>query len=311
MTRDLILCTLLALGASACGSSEQKKPTPAKKKIAVAMPSTPWSKCEPAVEVTAGVVVQCLHRTVILSQWTESTKTEVLGQIQKQLTSTSIKASTHMLRHGQQNHRGLHYVQKAPGRQGVIIALSRQDGKVRTVNCMVVRAVDLKQCEIDLLELAQSGHLPAQLEVKTKSKDEELVPRVAGKAMIVPTSCRWYKQKILCTDGSFLLWRELVDGEGARFEKQFIAQLKQGVQARSTKMMANDGLCVGLGQQVACQHIVSESQTHGRQNIVVAPVSHRGTKAIVICSTPGRKPIVARVCQQVISWQKTLPTKGP
>lgn len=311
MTRDLLFCALLALGFSACGSPEQKKPTPTKKTIATTKPPTPWSKCEPAVEVTAGVVVQCLNRTVILSQWTESTTTEVLGQIQKQLTSTAIKASTHMLRHGQQSHRGLHYAQKSPKRQGVIIALSRRDGMVRTVNCMVARAMDLKQCEVDLLELAQSGHLPAQLEVKTKSKDEELVPRIAGKAMIVPTSCRWYKKKILCTDGSFLLWRELADGEGERFEKQFIAQLRQGVQARSTKMMANDGLCVGLGQQVACQHIVSESQAHGRQNIVVAPVSHRGAKAIVICSTPGQKPIVAKVCKQAISWQKTLPSKRP
>ena len=304
-----------SLGTLACASTPQPTPTPAPAPAAApeikpvtTAPVGPWSGCEPAVEVTAGFVVKCPERTHVLSRWTQATAVRLLSDVRAQMTRASSKDMTfepHVVNSLQGQLNGITYTQKKPARFGVIVTVEDTQGRARVGHCMVTDQTQLRGCERDLAELAQKGELPSHLALRGQTPQDELIPRVMGRALSVPSTCAWKGAQVSCEDQSALMWREVNPRDRGAFEAKFTQQVRQGLEQKFGQVDEQLGWCASFGAQVECTRLVAK-----RFSMVIAPAQFEGKRALLMCSRVGKaRAGNPAICTQVLSWTRSRAPK--
>lgn len=314
LSRHPLFAVVLVLCASGCASTPE--PTLPVAKPATYVPVTmapvgPWSGCEPAVEVTAGFVVKCPERTHVLSRWTQATAVRLLSDVRAQMTTAASKEMVfepHVVNSLNGPLNGITYTQKKPERFGVIVTVEDTQGRARVGHCMVTTRAQLLVCEKDLAELAQKGELPSHLAGRARaSQVQVLIPRIMGRALIVPSTCSWKGAQVSCEDRSSLMWREVNPRDRGEFEEKFTHQVHQGLGQKFGQVDALLGWCSSFGTQVKC------TKLQARQfSMVIAPAQFEGKRALLMCSQANKaRTKTPTICTQVLSWTGARVEKKP
>ena len=284
---------------------------------ATARPPAPLQGCAPGERSAEGIALTCGHVRLVWGpaapgvRGRETALLQGFEETMRQLHGDAYASQPDRLELGRVRLRGLMYqyterVQEHPPRDvtvaGRYLITHDEDGHPRAIHCAGAPGDVAARCADDLREIARRGP-PAHLRPEGNEEGRELVPRVAGRALVVPSGCQTSPDRLTCGD-VMLYWRHIEPGQAPDLEERFAEAVVAGARLQLGQAELEPAECALADTPATCRALTILGPGGEPGRALIAWARPGGQRVLAMCAWPeaaGEGP--GAVCEQLLQMR--------